>query len=78
MMPAGIFHCEIPDEEGMNQNIYIRVYSDIQGEGIKINYFIKLSFSTDLLIKTLIDVDDTFNFSCQALIHSHNYIVHSC
>ena len=73
MMPVGIFHCEIPDEEGMNQSIYIDVYSDVQGEGIKINYIIKLSFSSDLLINPLTDIDDTSNFSCKLqfiVIHS--------
>ena len=35
MMPAGIFHCEIPDEGGMNQSIYIGVYPAVQGEGNK-------------------------------------------
>ena len=36
MMPAGIFRCEIPDEGGMNQSIYIGVYPDVLGEGNKL------------------------------------------
>ena len=31
MMPAGIFHCEIPNERGMNQSIYVGVYPDTDG-----------------------------------------------
>ena len=34
MMPAGLFHCEIPDASGINQRIYCGVYPDLQGEGI--------------------------------------------
>ena len=38
MMPVGIFHCEIPDGGGMNQSIFIGVYPDVQGEGIKLSH----------------------------------------
>ena len=38
-MPVGIFHCEIPDERGMNQSIYIGVYLHLQGKVL--NHFIK-------------------------------------
>ena len=32
-LPAGLFHCKIPDASGDNQSIYIGVYPDLQGEG---------------------------------------------
>ena len=31
VMPIGIFHCEIPDKYGTNQNIYVGVYPQGQG-----------------------------------------------
>ena len=34
-MPVGILHCEIPDAREMNQSIYIGVYPDTEGKGIK-------------------------------------------
>ena len=34
MVSAGLFHCEIPDASGTNQNIYIGVYPDHPGAGI--------------------------------------------
>jgi hypothetical protein len=42
MLQAGLFHCEVPDARGMDQRIYIGLYSDREGEGIKpLNHFIK-------------------------------------
>jgi hypothetical protein len=36
MIQAGLFHCEVPDARGMDQRIYIGVYPDREGEGIKL------------------------------------------
>ena len=34
LMPAGLFHCEIPDASGINRSIYIGVYPENEGAGI--------------------------------------------
>ena len=37
MMPIGVFRCEIPDASGHSQSIYVGVYPDHQGVGMKLN-----------------------------------------
>ena len=34
MLPAGLFHCKIPDASGVNQSIYVGIYPDHQGAGM--------------------------------------------
>ena len=34
MLPAGLFHCKIPDTSGINQSIYVGIYPDHPGAGI--------------------------------------------
>ena len=32
MMPTGVFHCEIPDANGTNQNVYVGIHIEGTGE----------------------------------------------